>query len=353
MSSILSQRRTLGFDLIRIVSMVAIITFHVNEAIFWQDFNPILDSLYVYRVFHDFSHHISFSGFTIIALSFFLMGKGSRKNFVALMGFIFVGILVVAAFQEDPPFTGFYWEWDIYSFLLVSVAVVQILVFLPRAWYRWFTVLAFLATWIPVWRLVPNSADPISQAFVGICPPLGVASWPLLPWLAWPILFFSLGGWYQSSEKIRAWARTSSRGEAVGWIILLVLSLPYFGAFNWVPIGPNFYCHTLRIEPYLFWSTMIWVIFAMRVSMLDRVNLWLEKKTWALAISEMRWNRSFGLTYMTHLVLLGLGIYMRPYFPQHPWLFEVYYLSILPSAEGLVRLGEKYLAPRHNRIGAK
>lgn len=353
MSSILSSRRTFGFDLIRLISMVAIITFHVNEAVFWQDFNPMMSSLYAYRWIHAFSQHITFSGFTVIALSFFLMGKGSRKNFSALIGFVFVGIMVVAAFQEDPPFTGFYWEWDIYSFLAVSVAFIQILVLLPAHWHRWIAGAAFVATWVPAWRLLPNSTDAISQAFVGICPPQGVGSWPLLPWLAWPTLFFSLGKWHRVSEKFKLWTKTMSRGEVFTWIAILGLSIPFFGAFNWVPIGPHFYCHTLRIEPYLFWSTMIWLVFAMRISMLDRANSWLSKKKWAVAISEMRWNTSFGLTYLTHLVLLGVGIYMRPYFTDHPWLFEIYYLSIFPSAEGLVRLGEKVLAIWHNRVRSK
>jgi hypothetical protein len=348
-----SSTRAFGFDILRIISMLAIVTFHVNEAVFWQDLNPIDISLHVYRFFEVICQHLTFSGFTIIALSFFLMGKGSRKNYLPLFGFLALGVLVLASFQEDPPFTGFYFEWDIYSFLLVSILFVQLLVFIPR-WYGIVAGLAFLATWIPVWRLLPNSPDFISQALVGICPPQGVGSWPLMPWLSWPILFFCLGGLYRQSANFRHWLSQIHLKEMVIWISLLLISIPFYGAFNWVPIGPHFYCHTLRQEPYLFWATMVWIIFFMRISMVDKVNQWLSGQKWAQVIADLRWNRKFGVTYLVHLPLLGLGIYMRNLFVTEPWLFDLYYVSVLPGAELLVRFGEKILIMRrHNRVRAK
>lgn len=345
MTSSIPKTRFFGFDLLRILSMVAIVTFHVNEAVFWQDQNPIYDFLWIYRLFSVISQHLTFSGFTIIALSFFLIGKSRFKNFLPLAGFLLLGIAVLASFQEDPPFTGFYWEWDIYSFLFVSLLFLQGLVLMPRGHFV-VAALAFLATWLPVWRWIPNSADIWSQALVGVCPPEGVGSWPLLPWVAWPILFFCLGRSYAQNSSWRTWLATFGRREQGVWLGLLLLSLPLFGGFNWVPIGPHFYCHTLRLDPPVFWSTMIWVIFGMRLSMVKAINDSLGRLSWVRWISNLRWNQRFGWAYLVHLPLLGIGMLLRGVFFQHPVLFDVFFVCILPVAELLVRVLEKLFPKR-------
>jgi hypothetical protein len=349
MTSFTPSRRIFGFDILRIVSMFAITIFHVNEAVFWEDLPPLHDPHNVYWNLFRVAQRLTFSGFTVIALSFFLMGRSSRKNYGALLGFITLGIFVMASFQESPPFSGFYFEWDIYSFLAVTLVFVQLLVFLPQ-YYPLLAAFFFAATWIPVWDLIPNSASPAMQALVGVCPPEGVASWPLMPWLAWPLLFFCLGGWLRNSPKLRAASVGFTKKEALVWGVVLAASLPFYGAFIWIPTGPHFYCSTLRIDPVLFWATLVWVVFIMRISMIEKVNLWLAKKSWAQGISKLSWNTRFGFAYLAHLPLLGLGIFFKDAFLQHPWLFDLYYLSILPAAELLVRVGESLIQRWHNRV---
>lgn len=339
MKSFTHSRRYFGFDLIRIISMFAIVVFHVTEAVFWTDSNPLMNQLHFYRISEAFSQHITFSGFTVIALSFFLIGQGRLRNFVPLLVFLILGIIVLASFQEDPPFTGFYWEWDIYAFLFVSLLCLQILVFAPRL-HALVAVLAFMATWVPAWKILPNKADVLSQALIGICPPQGVGAWPLLPWLAWPVLFFCLGSCYRQYDSFRNHLQTLRLKESAVWIVLLGASIPGFGGFYGVSLGPGFYCHTLRLEPILFWSTMIWLLFLMRLSLVVSWNEWAGRYHFVQFISNLRWNRRFGVTYLVHLPLLGLGMVMRDWFYAHPQFFEIYFASVLVLPEILVRLSE-------------
>jgi hypothetical protein len=330
------ENRFHGFDIIRLLSMIAILVLHTNEAIFWTDLHPLPGEFSIYRAILSLAQFITYSGFTIIALSFFLIGKGRAKNFWPLMLFLCAGILVLASFQADPPFLGFYWEWDIYWFLLASLILIQAIAWIPK-FHAWFIPLAFGMTLIPFWNLIPNSTDLVSQALVGICPPEGAGSWPLLPWIAWPVLFFCLGSVYKSSQSLRNQTATFSKSEFFLWLIFLAISTPYWGAFYGVPIGPWFYCHTLRQPPPIFWVHFVWVLFFMRLSLIEKVNAWLSRSAIIRWISNLCWSRHFGATYLAHLPLLGVGILLRDVFLRSPGLFDLYFIAVMPAAEIIIR----------------
>ncbi|HRO67654.1 MAG TPA: hypothetical protein PL182_08835, partial [Pseudobdellovibrionaceae bacterium] len=162
--------------------------------------------------------------------------------------------------------------------------------------------------------------------------------------IAWPLLFFCAGSALKQSPDRQRRLQKMSRRELAAWAVLLGVSVPFWGAFYGVPIGPNFYCHTLRQPPLIFWAHFIWVLFAMRLSLVTAVNDRLGRLGFVRWISNLQWNRHFGLTYLTHLPLLGLGVLMSDLFWREPFLFDLYFLSVMPVAEGLVRLFMKLRA---------
>lgn len=342
------ESRIFGFDFIRAISMLAIIQFHANEAVFWTDQHPLTSDLSLYGPLEFYGRSFSYSGFTIIALSFFLIGRSTLRNFLPLIGFLALGVFTLAAFQHDPPFQGFYWEWDIYWYLLAAVCLIQILSRMPRL------SIALIPVWLsftlfPVWNWLHFNHRFLQEILIGRCPPEGIGSWPLLPWIAWPLLFYSLGLWFRESDAFKKALSSWQRREILIWAPLLLLSLPQWGAFYETPIGPGFYCHTLRQPPVIFWSHFIWVLFFMRLSLVRGVNKRLSESSLFRFISGLMWSRAFGLCYLLHLVLLGFGILARPVFLEVPFSFDLYWLSLFPATELLARAIKKLLpAQRKN-----
>ncbi|MBX3041266.1 MAG: hypothetical protein KF789_11225, partial [Bdellovibrionaceae bacterium] len=158
-----THNRLYGFDLIRILSMIAILVLHTNEAVFWTDKHPLPTDISVYRLVLAFAQIITYSGFTVIALSFLLLGRGRTLGLGKFILLLLFGLLTLAWFESDPPFSGFYWEWDIYAFLLCSSVAVFLLARVPFL-HRWLIPVFFAILWIPFWNLIPNTTGLWNQA---------------------------------------------------------------------------------------------------------------------------------------------------------------------------------------------
>jgi hypothetical protein len=147
-----------GFDLIRLVSMYAIVLFHCIETAFYADVSPMYGSSAVglYRFIESIARQLVFSGFTVAALSTFLYGSKtrSRRAWLLLLTLLAAGIVVVAWVEGDAGMGSFYWEWDIYPFLLVSLGMLYAV---RRSSIAVFALgfIGFALLWLPIWNLVP------------------------------------------------------------------------------------------------------------------------------------------------------------------------------------------------------
>ena len=117
------EGRLYGLDLIRTLAFLAILIFHWSWAV-WIDPsgppNPMPTSLGALA--NTYARAFSFSGFTIVFLSFFLIGyRGSsyrKKNWLPV--FFLAGFLLfsLCTFLKE---RGFPFTWDIYPLLVVGI----------------------------------------------------------------------------------------------------------------------------------------------------------------------------------------------------------------------------------------
>lgn len=342
-SSTLKFNRLIGLDIIRFISIIAIVTFHANEIIFWQDVHPLSQSAFpLYRLILSVAQAFPYSGFTVIGISFFLLGLNNFKSFKKLVLFLTLGVLILAGAQGTPPFLNFYWEWDIYWYLLFSSVAVFVLSNFTR-WHPWGVPIFFVMTWLPAWQVPLTDYHLLNIALIGICPPDGIGSWPLLPWIAWPCMFYCLGSVYRNHNLVREKLSTLQKNELIFWGVAIGITLPALSSMYGNPIGPTFYCHTLRQPPLVFWSHYLWTVFFLRLSLVSEINQKLAQNKITLKISNLFWSRKFGLSYLTHLLLLAAGAQAISLFVNMPVLFDIYFILLIPATEILVQITNKII----------
>jgi hypothetical protein len=239
--------------------------------------------------------------------------------------------------------SAFFWEWDIYHYLL---ATVLSLAFLSR-----FTAFAFFAgifgfflSLLPLWQWLDPAifSPPLAHALIGVCDGSGRGGWPLLPWIGLPWLFLAYGKWLKRHAELKKW-------ELFAWIPFLLLGVFTWGAYFSVSIGPGFYCFMFRQSPYLFWGHFLWIVFALRLSVLPATQKHLGQFSLLRWLSELRINRNFGLAYLAQLILLWLA---------REWLlpllgpkssFFLLALLLLPLTELFTRALMRFVIPAFTR----
>ncbi len=337
-------RRLHGFDILRIVSMVAILAFHSNETVFFKDAPP-LDSGPLFSFLKMYAKIFAISGFTIAAFSSFLYAirEPAARVWYRLFMLLAAGIAVLAWLAGEGAYL-FIFEWDIYSYLLFTLAVLFIVRKSPAA-IRALGIIGFILLTIPVWDLVPLFKFENRlwmQALVGACGTSGGGGWPILPWSGLMWMFYALGREWILNKPLRERLQRKMRiGEVSMIILVLAGSLPLLGAYRVTPWGPGFGCFVFRQPPLIFWGHFIWVLIFMRISLVADVNEWLSRKRWARWISGLEWSRHFGRCYLLHLLYLGLGSGLASAYTEHPWLFDIYVAGNIPVCEMVARLIER------------
>lgn len=320
-------------DLLRLLAMLAIVTFHSTEFVFFTDKIPIQKSTYLYRVLHEYARLIPYSGHYIILLSFFLIGYTGKvyKNLSRwVMLFLCVHIMVMIAFHEGP-FSTFKIEWDIYPFLAVSLLL---LAFLQKINFKKWGLLLIASAFtlmVPIDILnIPKSLPLLKMVVLGHCEGQTLGSWPLFPWLALPLFSLSLGKLsFEKSNDLK----TMSFKELLIWSIGLGCCLAGYFKFHLpfkdsFPIGGGFYCYILRRPVLELWSSLLPFLFLMRLSFLIKADLGLKK---------LSWNNNFAFTYMIHLGLLSLGVLGEGLFLKFPALFDLFIVIVLVGSEFIGR----------------
>lgn len=335
-------------DYLRIISICAIVPFHCVEFLFYHDHPTILYSTWFFWVAQAYARLVPYSGQTVILLSFFLIGY-TQKKFKNLEKW--VGLFTLAHLLIFIIFNGFEniiqsFEWDIYPFVLVSfffLALIQRLKSLP---WKTLLSLSFLALIIPVGLVESISLPPfIKMVLFGICSPKAFGAWPLFPWLALPIGGHALG-W--GISKHREKFKIMNRRERILWSFFFTLAAYGYMTFHFptrynFSISDKYYCFILRQPPHIFWSSFFFSIFALRISLITKVNEWVSNLKISQHFYLMNWNRNFALTYVVHLCLLGLGNLLKTETLLVPWIFDTYFLWMLIGSDYISKWLEKGL----------
>lgn len=342
-------------DIWRIVSMVAIVTFHVNEFAFYSVANPIYKETFLYRGLHEFARILPYSGHYIIFLSFYLIGFRGKTyqhipRWVAL--FIFAHILIMVAFSNGD-FSQLRFEWDIYPFLAVTFLVLAIIQKIKNV--NWLALLGACTFCL----VLPYDIVEVSKSFpffkmilTGLCEGHNLGSWPLFPWLALPLMGLSAG---RASGKHFQALRIMGIAERFFWGLCAILAL--MGVFHYhlklsssFPIGGGFYCFILRRSPLELWSSFFWVLLICRLSLLDIINQRMKNNGFVLFLQKLNWNRNFVLTYIVQIFLLWVGGEFDTLYLKSPFWFDFYWLFVFLGSELSVQ-GGAFLFGLYKRKG--
>lgn len=322
--------RWIGIDLLRTLSFLAIVIFHTANAVFPEGapYENWRGTFFEWQQIY--ARVIPFSGFTIVAIHSFLFGIKEESQSKWRWKWIFLGAVILFFSYGDPLQGDFFWEWDIYQYLIFAFAAL----YLCTKWRRsifLLGILSFLFLWIPFWKFPSEFLPEIARhALVGVCDEEGRGGWPLLPWIALPVCFFSWG----RLQNIFA----LEKKEVFLWCTLLLFSVPFLGAYFPVDTGKGFYCYVFRQELWIFWAHFLWVAAMLRWAVKRPQDFSNKLFRW---ISRWRMNRYFVWAYLLHLVLLQGVMEIAPMVRGNPGLFSILPLLLFGAVELGLRMVER------------
>jgi hypothetical protein len=333
--------RSLIVDVVRILFVCAILVFHLTEATFYTDESPIAPHSLLVHGIHSYARYLSFSGFGIVAVSFFMMG--TRKSIVSKKTlFLTISGILLLTFSSSLTEDDIIFEWDIYEYLIVALLSLQLFRYEKLGNIAMLAGAAMLA--LPqVWF---SNLSP-SFLFGGVKNDGSCVGWALFPWIG--LTWFSFGWGKLFSRNLIA--PSPSKREWVLWTLLLLAAAPLWGKYYEVPIGPSFSCFMFS-KPALFFSHMIPVFLALRLFKFQPLNALLLKVPGLPWISDLSWNRYFGLTYLLHLPLLVPLAQLKEIYMKMHWIYALAHVVLFVGAEILSTMFQKFLL-RPNRDGAK
>jgi len=301
-----TKSRILGIDVIRLLSFLAIVCYHVSYALWAPDgrLDVAVKDWWVYP-FEVYARALVFSGFTIVFISFFLYGykpSFSKKwKYLWILLLVFLSVWTYTTEETTD-------SWDIYQYLLATVLMIA-LVRLLRIPAKVLAFTAFIVVSIPFWKLEglwPQIPPPLESALWGLCYRAAGegADWPLLPWLAYPLLAYAVG--ILVREHRPDFARIEIK-ELVVWIALILTSIPLLGTYYVSPLGTGFGCYVFRQAPLQFWAHQIWIWFLIRLSLTDKIQEKLQSSPAIRWVSRRQINRRFFLVYFLHFPLIFLA----------------------------------------------
>ena len=331
-SSILEKGKHLHVvNLIKALSLLAIVIFHANEFIFYKDDYPFEKGPFLYSILFSFAKLIPFSGHSLVTTVFFLWGyhQFTLKRLLRNIPILLLGqmVLMLSFFENNRLSL----EWDIYGFLAVAILLLPLL---ERCSLR---ALLLASTTFVVATFVspPNFLNemPISFLLVGDCHKGGSGAWPLYPWIGLLPFGYTLGRLVHS--HVWSWKK-------YGMVILFLSWTPFFwGSLSPIPMGPNYYCFAFYAPPLKFWAHFLGVPCLLLLSKNEKLQNFLDKITLIKFLSRSRWNQRLGMCYLIQISIFAMASFFRSTFEKNPLFFEVFFLLIFPLVEYLVRLIEK------------
>ncbi len=318
-------------NLLKLISIFAIITLHLNEFLFYLDSNPLNDASFIYPVIANISRYIPFSGHTIIFIIFFTWGLKKKRVKSPL---VFVGILCLVHALLNLPFIQWsenifeQFEWDIYPFIIISYFVVVLLDRIKRLSLSIILFSIFFLS-IPTHYFQDSfNLFILKNIFVGNCKEGFAGAWPLIPWIFLPILAYFCAPVIKEQKSFK-------KVEILFWLPALILGYTQFGLVYDTPIGPEFYCYMLNVPPVTMWGNFIFTLFIIRLSVLDSLQHYLNKSSTVKFVSNLSWSKHFGFCYITHLFILITLSFFKD-IAQTPIVFDLIALLIFPITEIIV-----------------
>ncbi|WP_413289558.1 hypothetical protein [Bdellovibrio sp. HCB337] len=348
----MTPRRFYALDILRSCAILVVTFYHVWESQFGQAkmlFTP--DQSFFGLLTNFFLDYWGYSGLILAFISFFLIGFSQTKwnwQRYLLVAVGFIGMLVNIGFDPADSST---WSWNIYAYLFVSLCIVQ---FIPsnKIVLGALSILSLLSLAVPIHEyqsLRPFFGETLSQIFIGDLDPNETIGWGLIPWLSIPILGFCAGRW------LRQLPQDSSVYQGRNWELpallsvaaLLVVAFPFNDGISITATG--FYYYVFSGTPWFFWSRFVVILIWLRISWLDSVNAFLGRFQFVRWLSNLSWNRHFGLAYFLEFAFTPLGLQYTDTFVEHPRTLDLFWIFILVATE----FSTRYIVKTFKRISLK
>lgn len=312
-------------DYLKIMTLLAIAILHANEFVFYTDIFPLGSSTPIWHAMSYYARIFTLGGQVLVSLIYFLFGYSgkSRKALALIALFALLGQSVLALV-----FGGF--EWDIYAYIAVSnLLILSIPFFYKKS--SIFILVSFLFLSIPTEAFqMLATGSPVSVILTGLKSSYNSGAWPLIPWFFLTLLNYQLGLLVAEQRNRFGFLEIQ---EKVICIILLLISLPFLGAYYWVPIGPNYYHFVFNQKPWIYWANILPFLFIMRLALLYNVQAKLSGLKLSHWISQLYWIKHLGLTYLVSIIYLGIGMRFSEIFKHQPIFFDIFFIGIMPISE--------------------
>ena len=297
------KERIYGFDIIRLISFFAIATFHVSLIHYYTKDIAIAAESPIIRATEQFSRFFSFSGFTIIFLTSILTAFSGTHIIkrIRLFGFLCLGWCVFSGLMSGV--SQYFLVWDIYPLIFLGVFICSVVERKSTKALYGLGLIGFTMLWIPFWSYSEYFSMPVDLKIVlgfADCD-LDVSEWPIFPWIGLVWVGYSLGHGIRSlSTEEKNNYFVFSRKEAAIWAVFLLAGSTQFGAFFNINLGSFFACEAYRQPPVIWWGHFIYVLFAVRASLIPKVQEWLGQQRIIRWISQLAISRKFWLAYITN-----------------------------------------------------
>ncbi len=328
----MKSARFLGWDIIRLVSFIPIVMYHLLEAV-WGDhrdlFQPVMstDPLF-WNFIYEFMRVLSFSGFSIFLLTFFLMGFSAERRKVngPLIALLALGWIIFCWAYEG--FSHLFIFWDVYPLIAVSLLFIQLVLRFTKIKEIYFGLFGFILTLVPFWEFSFFSTLSLrtQMVLVGNCE-AGLSGWPVLPWMGLAIFAYSGGRWIKPYIKNTGdeAGLPFTKPERFIWPIVLLISVFFWGAYYQVNLDMLnvFDCLTYRQSPLEFWAHLIWIVFFIRLSLVPAVQRYLQANF--KSVSQFATSKNFAFVYFySFVVTSAIALPMSSRLQREPNLFTLY-----------------------------
>lgn len=329
-----------GFDLIRLLSFVVVALYHFMYAV-WRGRVPLfqqvmeVDPLYSHSIY-PFIRSLAFSGHSLMFLSTMLIAL-VRKSLAQTMRFTFFLFLAWLSFVwAEGDFQVFDPFWDVHVLLILGLVTIAIADKISPRFAIGLGILGLFGTWFTYWNVPFFHTLPLGlrSSLVGDCES-GYASWPILPWLGFLWFGYAMGLLLRI-PSVRESVSRISKFEMIAWAFVLIPSIPHMDAYYNLDFS-MWECEAFRMPPVGFWSDFIWVVFAVRLALLTKVNDWVAANFTFLR--KLNVSKNFFLAYaLQYILAFAVAATMGNYLRAHPFPFFLMSLALMPLAELLAWL---------------
>lgn len=322
-------------DLMRIISIIPIITLHLYEILFSSD-QTINSHVGILNSFFEiFVRSLSFSGFTIVFTFFFLSGyrlkhASIQKTLIVIAGALTLSLLIGLIWYDQVLL-----EWDVYYFFILCFLV---LFFIGKhlAGSRLETLLFFILSMLPYEYFFPLTSLSAKAVIYGNCA-TNESMWPVLPSIFFVLYAFTLGKLCRKNPLFSS-PKAGTLSLISGVFGLVFVAYSYF--YQITP-GPGFGCYSHKL-PFFYWFILVLSLSLIFISAsTDIINNHSKNKIPAL-ISNLSWNKHFGFCYLLQWALL---VAIAPFdfiIYNNPGYFFILPIAIFFITEITISLGGKY-----------